>query len=507
MKKLKNKLPAPIGAVFTPLQYAVDTILNTGLYEKWLQGASILDPTAGSGNFIEAFICTAIAKGDLISLEILNNLYAVEMQEQFISQFYKRIKEKYNIDFPHNNFKNHDFLFFGSELQTDFIIGNPPWLNFCDLEDQYKQKIKHLFLESGLAGNKKDLLLGSSRIDIAALIISESIRKNLKTGGSAYFYLPLSLFLNDGAHKGFRSKISEKNLFSLDYIYDYKEATIFPDVSTRYGFASFTKGKKTVYPIEYYQVLAKKKIFNAKASPIKEANSSLIIHNTLEKLELPQIHIKTENKPRQGLNTCGANKLFIFDEMKMIDERLCRVSRKETSVILPAELIYPLIGAEQFKKNIKNRYVFLPYNTNGRVKTEVELQQFPEALAYLIKHKKTLCSRKGTLIQNSIKKGLWWSFMGIGPYSFAPWKVVWEAYGKKEFRSRLFSTKEGKLWQPNQALQAFIPLKTEAEALKIMKKLNNPLIEQILKNQGMEGTCNWAQPGRMMKFFTFTDTD
>ncbi len=66
----------------------------------------------------------------------------------------------------------------------------------------------------------------------------------------------------------------------------------------------------------------------------------------------------------------------------------------------------------------------------------------------------------------------------------------------------MFSSESGKLWQPNQALQAFIPLESEKEAVEIAEKLNDPLIEKFLKDQGMEGTCNWAQPGRMMKFDT-----
>ncbi|MDA3811933.1 MAG: hypothetical protein PF518_16570 [Spirochaetaceae bacterium] len=507
MMNKKEKLTAPIGAVFTPLKYAEDTIIYTGLYEKWLKGAVILDPTAGSGNFIESFIKIAFQEKRTITPDLLKNLYAVEMQQDYISQFHTKMKELYSIDFPENNFIRGDFLFKKLTVKADYLIGNPPWLNFCDLEDHYKSKIKHLFLESGLAKNKKELLLGSSRIDIAALIICEAIRKNLKKNGMAYFYLPLSLFLNDGAHKGFRSLLQNKKHFALNYIYDYKDKSIFPDVSTRYGFASFTKGETTSYPIKYSSISESGVWIDSMASPIGDENSPLIIHKTEKKLTLPVIPISAKSRPRQGLNTCGANKLFIFDEKISINENLCLVSGKGNEAILPKDLIYPLIGANQFKEIEKNRYVFLPYNENGKVKTEKELKDYPEAMAYLVKHKDLLSSRKGVLIGNSIKKGLWWSLLGIGPYSFAPWKIVWEAYGKKEFHARLFTSENGKLWQPNQALQAFIPLFSKSEAKLVLKKLKNPLIEEILKNQGMEGTCNWAQPGRMMKFFQIKKTD
>lgn len=493
-------LPAPIGAVFTPLNYAQDTIISTKLYDRWREGAKILDPTAGSGNFIEAFIKTARERGQEIPPALLTNLFAVEMQGEFISDFHTNIQERYSIRFPEKNYISGDFLFTNLEIRADYLLGNPPWLNFCDLDGQYKEKIKDLFLETGLAKNKKELLLGSSRIDIAALIISEAIRKNLKTKGEALFYLPLSLFLNDGAHKGFRSML-QNGQFSLNYILDYKNHPVFPDVSTRYGFASFTRDEKTRYPVPYTLVGTGSSTVVRQGSPIGESNSPFIIHKVNEKWELPSIEIQKENRPRQGLNTCGANRLFIFDTMEIIEDNLCLMKNRHISAVLPSDLIYPLIGADQFKKNEKNRFVFLPYKNSGKVMTGEEIQQYPRGWEYLKKYKETLCSRKGVLIQNSIEKGLWWSLLGIGPYSFSPWKVVWEAYGKKEFKAKIFSTSEGKLWQPNQALQAFIPLESEREAIRIAERLSDPLIEKLLKDQGMEGTCNWAQPGRMMKFF------
>lgn len=506
MMNKKDKMPAPIGAVFTPLTYARDTILTTGLYDRWREGAVILDPTAGNGNFIESFLKIARERGEELQAKDLKNLYAIEMQEKYICEFHHKIKTEYKVDFPKKNFIQGDYLFSDLKIQADYLLGNPPWLNYCDLENHYKEKIKHFFLETGLATSKKKLLLGSSRIDMAALIIVEAIRKNLKNGGEALFYLPLSLFLNDGAHNGFRSIINSGR-FSLNYIHDYKKHPIFPDVSTRYGFASFTKGKKTDYPVYYGLMQSDSSLEAQEVSPIGEPESPYIIHKKDETWEIPSIEIDKTNKPRQGLNTCGANRLFIFDSKAEKTEDLWEMKNREISALLPGDLIYPLIGAKQFQNNKNHRYVFLPYNHNGKVLSKEELQSYPEAWNYLKSHYKTLRNRKGVLIQSSIQKGFWWSLLGIGPYSFSPWKVVWEAYGKKEFKAIVFSSESEKIWQPNQALQAFVPMQNQKDAEKMVKQLNNPLIEKILRDQGMEGTCNWAQPGKMMKFFKIRNTN
>jgi len=476
--------------------------LEKGLYESWLKGASILDPTAGSGHLIEAFIQTARERGDRLTDRRLSRLCAVEMQSRFIDDFHRRIKKNYGVDFPRNRFLEGDFLFTDIPEEFDYLLGNPPWLNFCDLESLYKEEIKPFFVNSGLTGNKKELLLGGSRIDIAALIITEAIRKNLKNRGKAYFYLPLSLFLGEGAHKQFRLLLSGGS-FSLDFLEDFRDYPLFPGVSTRYGFAGFTKGHKTAYPIPYRHYQPEGTYSDSKASPLDSEGSPLL--EGINRADIPRIAIPAASKPRQGLNTCGANNLFIFEEIAETRDHLIYLKNKHNEALLPGELVYPLLGSGQFKEGTDHRYVFLPYNRKGKPLSATELSGFPEAEQYLQKHRETLENRKGVLIGSAIKKGLWWSLLGVGPYSFAPWKIVWEAYGKKEFRPRLFSSKKGQPWQPNQALQAFLPFNSEKEAQRTLSELKDSVIENILKRQGMEGTCNWAQPGKMMRFFTLKD--
>jgi hypothetical protein len=61
----------------------------------------------------------------------------------------------------------------------------------------------------------------------------------------------------------------------------------------------------------------------------------------------------------------------------------------------------------------------------------------------------------------------------------------------------------GQPWQANQAMQAFIPCLTLAEAKDLLGRLENSNIENYLKSLSVEGTCNWAQPGRIKRFLQF----
>ena len=57
---------------------------------------------------------------------------------------------------------------------------------------------------------------------------------------------------------------------------------------------------------------------------------------------------------------------------------------------------------------------------------------------YFSTRKGQLLARKGTMLNAWMKRGIWWACLGVGEYNFAPFKVVWEAYGKANFRPRIF---------------------------------------------------------------------
>ncbi len=99
------------------------------------------------------------------------------------------------------------------------------------------------------------------------------------------------------------------------------------------------------------------------------------------------------------------------------------------------------------------------------------------------------------LYQTKIRREFWCVLFGVGAYTFAPYKVCWQAYGQKHFYPKLF----GGNWQGNQALHAFIPLTSKQEGEKLVEQLSDPLVEKYLCSEQMEGTCNWAQPGRIQR--------
>ncbi|MBI2968961.1 MAG: SAM-dependent DNA methyltransferase [Bacteroidetes bacterium] len=493
-----------IGVVFTPVKWAKFAIKEFNLFDKWMSGMTIFDPTMGEGNLFEALIATGYEKRINSSELPVENLFGVELHAEFIKKFFRNIKERYELSLPAGNFLNKDIFFLNDERKYDIVFGNPPWQNFVDLPGDYKVKIKPLFYQYDLIGNPQDLLLGGSRIDIAALVIQKVIEKNLKIDGESVFFMPLSLLLNDGANKQFRTYKINDIYYCIDKVFDFNDNFIFDDILTRYGLVHFKSNKKQKFPIPYLRWENNNwKKYHAR--PLMNETDPLSILKDSEYNPLKNFNpivIGKKSMPRQGINTCGANETFFFDYYETMDEYHCCLTPSRT-VILPEKYVYPLLTAKNFKEDnpVPGKWVVLPYNTNGRPLTVSQLVKEEKLMAFLMMHKNHLLTRKGIMINTWIKRDIWWALFGVGEYNFYPYKIVWESYGKKEFIPKIFPG----YWQANQSLQAYIPVHSLPEANQVLHSLQDKKIEEYLLSLKMEGTMNWAQPGKIKKLIAFRD--
>ncbi|MEA2013395.1 MAG: SAM-dependent DNA methyltransferase [Verrucomicrobiota bacterium] len=497
-----------IGTVFTPDKWTTWLLKKYNIISVWLDGATVLDPTCGAGNFLEAMIFSALQRGFSNKEVPCHRLYGIDKVNIFLKEFKKRMMECYSIDFPDENLFCSDIITDKLKLKTDILVGNPPWQNFTDLPNAYKKELKPYFLKYNLVKNKKKMLLGASRIDIAALVIAKTIRENLKENGKAVFFLPLSLFLNDGAHDTFRQIASNNDSnFSVCEIYDFAGINAFPNVQTRYGTTLFKKNLKQSFPIPFY-VRKDNNWTKQLAKPISSASEAFSVYDPeIGLTNFKKIYISKDAKPRQGANTCGRNKILLFSDMKKENKTLVSInSYTSDRVILPKNFLFPLIDKDCFLQNNPKpeRYILLPYNQKtGKILTKTEIQLYPELTEYLQKNKDSLQTRKGTMIKSTIQRGLYWGLLGVGKYSFCKYKVVWKAIGAKKLRPEIFTNYEDMPWQGNQALHAYIPCKSRTMAKDIRKYLLSKPVENYLESFKMQGTMSWLQPGKVSKVFNF----
>ncbi len=487
-----------IGDVFTPIEWAVFAIREFEIYTKWIEGATVFDPTMGEGNLLEALISYGLQQGKQISELPVHRLFGNELNRKYYQRALDKFDTQYGLDMS-SNFSNEDFL----KLRTpayDLLFGNPPWCNFTRLPEAYKNAVKQDFIDYDLVSSPKQLLLGGSRIDIAALIIQKAIRDSLAPHGKAVFFMPLSLLLNDGAHQHFRNYRVREVQYAPEKIVDFKGTGIFGTIATRHGLVSFTRDKAPSFPLPYL-TYTNGDWHTALARPLFLPNDPLSVRSASEPellSDFTPIRIKKESKPRQGINTGGANAVFFFDQYRDIDTDTVEVSNRQGhKAVVSRHLIYPLLSAVEFRQGLQNpsKWVLLPYGSDGKPLSRQALEHYPETWQYLQQQQALLESRKGLLLKGMLSRGYWWGLLGVGSYNFAPYKIVWEASGKNEFNPILA---EGR-WQVNQSLQAYIPVGTRSEAEYLLSRLQDKKVEHYLRSLKMEGTLSWAQPGKIRK--------
>jgi len=482
-----------IGRVFTPLPWAEWLINKWGVFDEWLRGASICDPTAGQGAFALALFHIAHIKGVPVTSSLLARLTLVEMHRADLDAFRAKSAQDFGIDFPASGLVARDVITDSANTQHDILIGNPPWSNFTELPSSYKERLKKHFIAEGLAPDKRQLLLGSSRMDVAALVLKIVLGKMLNKNGVGYFYLPLSLFSGDDAHKGFRDYRANGREFAIDEIYEFTTTKVFDGIGTSYCCARFRLDVPQRFPVKCFREMEGSWVEHA-AVPLKKPDDPWRVFQEQDELDGAnpiEVTLSPEQRPRQGVNTCGANAFFIFDE-------------KPTH--LPEDYIFPLASKEVWKEPVAvpRKWILLPYDSDtGRPLSWRKIEQVKELRDYLNDAKSALVRRKGTLIRSAIGKGCWWSLLGVGPYSFAPYKVIWQAYGQSDFTPIILHMEDGQVWQGNQAMHAFIPCWEEHDGMRIQKSLQHPAILTLLQQLNGGGKCNWAQPGKIRKILSF----
>ena len=485
-----------IGEVFTPLKWAKWLIDKWDIFDAWINGAHICDPTAGKGAFVLALLDIAHRRGVPVTPERLSRLTLIEINSAHLAWFKKKVKQEFGVDFPVSQLFCQDVVIESHAGKYDILIGNPPWVNFADLPSDYKTRLKPFFLAEGLAPNRPQLLLGSSRIDIAALVLKVVLGKLLKKDGGGYFYLPLSLFFGDGAHEGFRNYSANQRDFAVNTVYEFTATKVFEGVGTSYCCAKFRCDTRQTFPVPYFRELDGEWI-ERKAVPLKDSENPWRVVRNLDELDTGttfNINLSPTQKPRQGVNTCGANSVFIFQD-------------KPTH--LPDAFLYPLATKEIWRQDAvsPHKWILLPYHRQtGKPLTQHQIEQHAHLKEYLHSAEETLRSRKGTFLRSAIDRGYWWGLLGVGPYSFAPFKVMWEAYGKSRFTPVVLSCVDGQAWQGNQSMHAFIPCWSEEAAYRVKNALENPEIPMLLRQLNGAGKCNWAQPGKIKKILSFKES-
>ncbi|MGL1892848.1 MAG: SAM-dependent methyltransferase [Spirochaetaceae bacterium] len=404
----------------------------------------VIDSAAGSCNFLI----------DLAKKNQEIEFYGIEKNETIYNNVLEDIKGIKNLHY----FKGDILLDKFPIPKCDLYIGNPPFINFSDLDEDYREKIKPIWLSYFPESKGFKMLLGDSRGDISQLIFAFTVKQYLKNSGRIGVILPNSLIKGNSASAGFRKF---QNIV-VESIVDISDDNPFNNTTRNCFYILAKNGGKTKFPIKY--------IVNNRIIKLVKAGDDLV--------EQGQTILQTsEYKARQGVNTLGANSVFFFKEKPAFESKLLK----------------PLLKSSDINPfNYEPSYQILyPYKNGKLIPEETLMANYPIAYNYLSGFREKLEHRKSRFAQKC-----WYSLFGVGPYTCAKYKVVWRGLGAKELVAALTTDTI-----PNQSMNCYIPTETELEGHFLCGIMNSKIFKSQLNLLNEEGAKSFAQPNTINKIY------
>jgi methylase of polypeptide subunit release factors len=137
--------------------------------------------------------------------------------------------------------------------KVDLVVGNPPWVNWESLSDEYRDATRKLWQQYGLFSlTGHAARLGGGKKDLSMLMLYASADNYLKDGGRLGFVITQTVFKTKGAGDGFRRfQIGDGALLGVQRALDLVTIQPFEGATNRTAVVALEKGRETTYPLPY----------------------------------------------------------------------------------------------------------------------------------------------------------------------------------------------------------------------------------------------------------------
>ena len=402
-------------------------------------------------------------------------------------------------------------LFIG---EVDIVAGNPPWINWESLPGDYRDAMKPLWKDYGLfslggaAGR-----LGGGKKDLSMLFVYVCADNYLRDGGRLGFVITQTIFKTKGAGDGFRRLKFGTYLHPVYLkpvsVADLSEMQVFEGATNRTAIFVCEKQKtKFEYPVPYTvwrgagriaqeetreAVLAKTTRTAMGALPVNPElpNSPWLTTAPAASLGVRKAMGQSKYVAHAGIYSGGLNGCFWLDVKQklangnLLIENLYDVGKIKVECVQTAienNLVYPLlrgrdVSAWKAAPSIQTVLTQDPDTRTGIPVTEMK-RKYPKTYAYLKRFEALLLKRGSSSVRKLMEKGAFYSMFAVGPYTLAPYKVVWSDMGTK-IEVAVIGSHEGKVVCPEHHVMA-IALQEPTEAHYICSVLMSAPVQLVV---------------------------
>lgn len=355
--------------VFTPIQYVNIMLDEAGYFGKNILKKKFLENSVGDGNIllqaVKRYISEGINSGydlSLIKTDLETLFVAFEIDKDVIKKCVNRLNEVteelgiFNVKW---DIRNEDYLKSDIYQKFDFIIGNPPYITYQELEIDNRNYLRQNFISCG-----------RGKFDYCYAFIEKSLNNLSTKNGKMAYLIPNSIFKNV-----FAANLRKIMIDNIVKIMDYKHTHIFGKVLTSSSIIIFDN-------TEYSTIIDYVDIDNKRNLEIDKGMLQDKWYFTKYNAQLNENNIIFGDlfKIANSVATL-ANKVFIVPE----------------EINLEKEVIRPAVSPRKLANQITERIIF-PYKyEDGELKKYIPkefTESFPLVTKYLKKHKDILKNRK-----------------------------------------------------------------------------------------------------------------
>ena len=404
----------------------------------------------------------------------------------------------------------------------DYVVGNPPWVNWTDLPENYRDATKEIWTKYNLIPKSPGTALGRVKRDISILFVTMSLDRYMGDGARLGLLIPFTLFrMQAGA--GFRSFLATKS--EVHAVHDLVELAPFEGAINRTALLILSKGS-TKFPVPTISWTPTRKgetDFGLSLDEIEKATvrSDFVMEPIIGKADSPWMMVREKAirglkkamgesiyDAHEGVNTAlnGAYWIEIKSNVPngILIENLANLPGLKKKVkfvdntVIEEDLVYPLLRGRNVKKwsASPSSYIIIPHKktTSFPIKESKIKTMYPKTYEYFLKYfKKDLCERSIHKLWG--KSNPFYSVYDIGCYTFKPYKVVWKYIsgkisGKGMFYAAVMPPQKDiylgkKLVIPDTKLM-FVSTKKEDEAHYLAAVLNSSIARLMVAGYSVE---------------------
>jgi SAM-dependent methyltransferase len=473
------------------------------------KATNLLEECAKKQLPVEKFAQRAQAELKLDDLAVLSETYAklLDLEQKGINGIWARIIK--NAFAP---------LFMG---EFDFIAGNPPWVNWEALPQEYREATAplwqkyNLFEHTGLRAR-----LGSAKDDISVLMTYVAIDKYLKDKGKLCFVITQTLFKTKGGGEGFRRFQLGKNgtPFNVLQVDDMTDLQPFDSATNRTAVFLAQKGEKTKYPVDYTvwkkkekgaigldfsweEVQQKTLVRYLKAKSVDGTSQGSWVTAKPKALQALEKAIgDSDYRARAGL--CGwFNSIYFVQIVEekgnhwIIQNYQERAKKEVTAVQAQVEkdLVFPCVRGRDIKKWIYEIQIYHLFpqdldNPKHGLSPQKFQTKYPLTFEYFKRFEAELSDRNGYQKYLAPSGEPFYAIYNVGTYTLAPFKVCWLRVSDDLTACVI---PQGVIPETN---VTFVPFDDESDAHYFCAVLQSSIAKFIIGISSVSGTGSWGSP-------------